>query len=81
MATVAELQARKDEILLTLLPALDNLIDGSEEGTSISASATRSSLMMQLKELDRQIASIRMSEAPVTWLGSDLEDQYIEEGP
>jgi hypothetical protein len=78
--TVAQMQARK-ETIFTKLAEMDDLLDASEEGTSINVTAKRNSYLMELKELDRQISAISMSGQSVTWLGSEIEDQYIETGP
>lgn len=78
--TVAQLQTRK-ETIFTKLAEMDDLLDASEEGTSINVTAKRNSYLMELKEIDRQITALSLSEQSVTWLGSPIEDQYIETGP
>lgn len=78
--TVAQLEARK-ETIFTKLAEMDDLLDASEEGTSINVTSKRNSYLMELKELDRQLAVARMSAQSCTWLGSPIEEQYIEDSP
>lgn len=80
--TVTQLQARK-ETIFTKMAEMDDLLDSGEEGTSINVTSKRNSYLMELKEIDRQITALNLASGAntVKWLGSPLENQYIEDSP
>ncbi len=69
MATVAELETRRDEILAKI-KSLEDLVDGSEDGTTIHVSKRIDSFIAELKIVETQIQRINRSTKSIIWLGT-----------